>query len=429
MPHSKKTTPSEDLLVVKGNQLHVIMLKLIAVYSVIYAVTNLFMGYIQDVFIIVLPIFTVAVAYLLFRKGKRMLSKIWNASSIMLIIGTMCYIDSQETMVLAFFIPIVVGTLIVFQGPERNVGYVLTAITLGVLSVLTYTGFGAAVRPEMTPEKLHVEWMLNIVGASVMTMLEILFIMRISNDIQKQLVEKSEQLGKSNSELMMAVRTREKMLSILSHDLRSPVALLSSSLNLLRPSKIEPTMQEKLVEQLHERTQQTLALVDNLVLWTRSQSNHIEYHPAPLALSDLGKFISNYCNLYVNDKGIQFSIQLPENGSLVCDKEMIYTILRNLISNAFKFSNPKGTVTVRAEIDGGACRFSVRDQGKGMTQEMADRLLKGDSFTLPGTQNEKGHGLGMQLVHEFLLKHGSRLEIVTAPDAGTEFSFRLPFNA
>jgi signal transduction histidine kinase len=107
------------------------------------------------------------------------------------------------------------------------------------------------------------------------------------------------------------------------------------------------------------------------------------------------------------------------------DRDMIEAIFRNLISNAIKFTPPGGNVTIAAQDHGKTWIFSISDNGKGMTSEEIERITGGISFTTSGTNREKGHGLGMQLVQDFIRKHNSSLKIDSMLEQGTTFSFEL----
>ena len=176
------------------------------------------------------------------------------------------------------------------------------------------------------------------------------------------------------------------------------------------------------------RTRQTLDLMDKLLLWSRSQTSSIIFREEAIALSQIEQFVQSVCYLFENEKRIQFNYQFdtPTGAMLKGDRDMIEAILRNLISNAIKFTAAGGTITIAAKDLNRGWLLSVTDTGTGMTREEVEKISGGVPFTTAGTEREKGHGLGMQLVQDFILKHHSYLRIDSAPNRGTMFSFELP---
>jgi signal transduction histidine kinase len=199
-------------------------------------------------------------------------------------------------------------------------------------------------------------------------------------------------------------------------------------MELFETGTVDRELQAKLYSQMKSRTRQTLDLMDKLLLWSRSQTSSIIFREEPIALSQIEQFVQSVCYLFENEKQIQFNYQfdLPPGALLKGDREMIEAILRNLISNAIKFTSAGGTITIAAKELSRGWLLSVSDTGTGMTREEIEKISGGVSFTTAGTEHEKGHGLGMQLVQDFILKHHSSLRIDSAPNRGTVFSFELP---
>ena len=208
-------------------------------------------------------------------------------------IGGLCLITSPKTFILSFFIPIFIGTLIVFQGRERKVGYFFTGFTFLVFIFLLTTDYH--IGPPLVEDEAEIrrEWYINMIGAIAFSLLQIIFILRLSNTIQNSLLESRENLELANGQLKAAIDTRDKMISILSHDLRSPLLLMSSGLELLRPSKLPAAMSEKLIGDLTTRVKQTITMVDNLLLWSKRQADVVQYEPQPLKIAAIRKIISD----------------------------------------------------------------------------------------------------------------------------------------
>jgi signal transduction histidine kinase len=266
--------------------------------------------------------------------------------------------------------------------------------------------------------------MLNIGGSCLVTVMELIFILSISNSIQRQLIEKSNSINAMNKELNATIHTRDKMISIISHDVRGPLSLINSGLNLVDWEANLDKEEKDIVQELQKRADATVNLIDNLVLWSRSQTKEIHYSPKLLSNNDLNDILSNILTLQ-NSKGIRIDWQLNEGGEVFTDKNLLQAILRNLLSNAVKFTSIGGSITVKTKTLDKGIEISITDSGMGMSEETIHKIESGISLTSLGTENEKGHGIGLQLVSEFLEKSGSKLHIKSTLGKGSTFSFIL----
>ena len=170
-----------------------------------------------------------------------------------------------------------------------------------------------------------------------------------------------------------------------------------------------------------------LDLLDNLLLWSRSQTGTIEYVPQPLNLSEVVAGNLNLMQTTAQKKGIH--LQTDPNGNLrvYADKNMLDSVLRNLISNAIKFTPSGGSVVVGASERGDHAEVSVRDNGIGMSPSTLQHLFRLDAYhTTPGTDAEKGNGLGLILCKEFVEKNGGTLRVESTEGQGTTFRFTVP---
>jgi two-component system sensor histidine kinase/response regulator len=267
--------------------------------------------------------------------------------------------------------------------------------------------------------------MLNIGGASLLCILEILFILRINDLFQKRLVEQSQEMQQSNRTLRATLDTRDKLISVISHDLRSPIAVLHLALETLIDPSTPEDQRTLILENIHRRCSATLGLVDNLLLWAKAQKGILSYEEQEIALSELSEMAQRHISLLPSDKGISFECINTTESMVAGDRNMIDAVLRNLISNAFKFTPSGGYVKIRFTENANACRVSISDSGKGLDNYELERLRAGFAFTTNGTQKESGHGLGLQLVRGFLKAHNTELSIDSVPGTGSEFSFEL----
>jgi signal transduction histidine kinase len=277
--------------------------------------------------------------------------------------------------------------------------------------------------PPMTREELKLEWVMNLSGAVLITCIEMIFVLLISKRIQDKLLKQSDELEGNNEMLNSTIQTRDKMISIMSHDVRSPLILIGSGIKMVEGNQQDETTRLVLSE-LNRRADLALNMLDNLLLWSKSQSDQIYYSPVKIEFAEVRKMLNNMKSLQYS-KNIDFEIRIPAIGSFQGDKNMIEFILRNLISNANKFTPEGGRILVQLEQLDGKVNFKVKDTGVGMDAESIQKLLQGDSFTTLGTSKEKGHGIGLPVVQDFIRRHGGQLHIHSEPGKGSEFSFQL----
>jgi signal transduction histidine kinase len=172
---------------------------------------------------------------------------------------------------------------------------------------------------------------------------------------------------------------------------------------------------------------QTFRLLENLLEWANSQTGKISYKPSPVNLNELLKEDFGTLNDMAIRKNIELKPFIPENLVVIADRNMIKTVLRNLISNAIKFTPKNGKVEVSALTNDKYAEIAVSDNGIGMTQEIRAKIFRIDANLLTrGTENEKGTGLGLFLCKEFVEKHGGKIWVESESGKGSIFKFSLP---
>ena len=416
-----------DLIEEKARKLHVTLMYLIAGYSILYVIINYVFGQMTQAIITACIFPAVIISWILYLKGYYYYSKIWNGLQINSCVFILALTTGPETYVSVFFIPIIIGTLVTLQGKEKISGYLLSLFSLTLMSVSLVTDIRILDVTIPSEEAMQFERVANMVGVGVISALEVIYILGTSNDIQSQLLDQSSRLDERNTQLVAALYTRDKMMSMLSHDLRSPIASIYAGMELFESLSVDAETQAKLITQMKSRTGQTLALMDKLLLWSRSQNRSIIYREESIGIAQIEQFVKSVCYLFSNEKQIHFTydFQAAPEAMVRCDRDMIEAIFRNLISNAIKFTGSGGTVAISARESGKNWLFSVSDNGKGMSRREIEKIIGGVSFTTSGTEEEKGHGLGMQLVQGFIHKHNSRLEIRSELNQGATFSFQL----
>ncbi|MEY3836100.1 MAG: Histidine protein kinase DivJ [Bacteroidota bacterium] len=279
----------------------------------------------------------------------------------------------------------------------------------------------------MSSELAELDGLMNLLGVALVCIAEAYFIVQVTDSIQKKLVTKTRALNLKNEQLISTLYTRERMMSVLSHDLRSPIASLDSAADLLQGTDLDRETERAILSQFKGRTSSVLDLIDKLLLWTRSQTNNIQYNETPLSLTEIESMVNTICALSVSEKQIVYKVNFgsASESKVHGDKDMLETIFRNLISNATKYSKENGEVQITAQQTPHGWCFRVIDFGVGISPDFLKKLNSGDVLSTRGTKNEIGHGLGLQLVNDFLSKHGSHLLVSSVEGSGSEFYFYL----
>jgi signal transduction histidine kinase/ligand-binding sensor domain-containing protein len=247
---------------------------------------------------------------------------------------------------------------------------------------------------------------------------------------REELLAQKEALVKMNSELHDLNATKDKFFSIIAHDIKNPFNAILGFTELLEENFKEWTDEMKLeiINLVHKSSRNLYQLLENLLQWSRSQRGIIEFNPERIDLKDTFHSVVELMKSTAETKNIELGFTLPENGLAVhADRQMLDTIMRNLISNALKFTNTGGKVHCIAEINDGYANIKVTDNGVGMRSDIKDKLFRIDSnYTTYGTKNEMGTGLGLILVKEFVEKHGGKIGVESEVGRGSEFHFTLP---
>jgi signal transduction histidine kinase len=274
-------------------------------------------------------------------------------------------------------------------------------------------------------------WWFRIIGLSVIVILIIYaFRLRLRRlKEQKIILEKSVAI--KTSELNELNASKDKFFSIIAHDLKNPFNTIIGFSDMMKESirLNDPATFYEYTEMINTSAIQTLRLLDNLLEWANSQRGKLTFTPVQVILKELVKdeFVM------LDDMAIGKNIELRNNVNdlitVVADKNMLRTILRNLITNAVKFTHRDGKVEVDAIVYPGHVEVTVSDNGIGMPKVTMAKLFRIDAnLSTRGTENEKGTGLGLFLCKEFVEKHGGKIWVVSEENKGSVFHFILPLN-
>lgn len=240
----------------------------------------------------------------------------------------------------------------------------------------------------------------------------------------------AEKALKENEEHLRELNTsKDKFFSIIAHDLKSPFTSIIGFSDLLveKIHNKEYNDVELYSKMILKSSWLAMDLLTNLFEWSRLQTGRLEYIPGELDLISVIRETINLMNITADQKSITITSQLPDKLNVEADKYMISSVLRNLISNAIKFTYPGGKIEVSTEIATGDVVVTISDNGMGISLEGIRKLFRMDaSYSLMGTQGEEGTGLGLLLVKDFITKHGGSICVESKAGLGSKFSFSLP---
>ena len=252
-------------------------------------------------------------------------------------------------------------------------------------------------------------------------------VMRVMHQIQ--LVAAKRIIVKQNEELKRTISNRDKMYSVIAHDLRSPMASIRMVLNLAVNVVSRDIVGDEIFELLdkaNRESEETHDLLDNLLKWTKSQTGRLSVVYQDLDLDDIVPGVVDIFKVIAEMKKIDLKY-LPADEKLIvhADNDMIKTIIRNFLSNAVKFTPEGKAVEVFYKREGDFARISVRDYGVGISPERVESIFHTGETTY-GTGGEEGSGLGLQLCQDFARKNGGDARVESTLGEGSMFSFTLP---
>ena len=253
-------------------------------------------------------------------------------------------------------------------------------------------------------------------------------IIRVTHQIS--LVAAKRLILSKTEELQRTIAGRDKLYSVIAHDLRSPMGSIKMVLNMLilnLPSeKIGAEMYE-LLTMANQTTEDVFSLLDNLLKWTKSQIGKLNVVYQDVDLVEVTDGVIEIFSMVASLKKIRIREMKPERMMVNADIDMLKTVVRNLLSNAIKFSKENSEVLVKMEEVDGMAVVSVQDYGCGISEEGQKKLLHTDThFSTFGTNNEEGSGLGLLLCKDFVVKNGGKLWFTSKEGEGSIFSFSIP---
>lgn len=253
---------------------------------------------------------------------------------------------------------------------------------------------------------------------------------RFNSRLQQEVDLRTMELQKSEKALMESNAAKDSFFSIIAHDLRNPFNVILGYLDLLTCDDADYSEKEqrKILLKLKSASVRTIDLLENLLTWAQAQRGSLPFNPEKFNLSEVIADNINLHDTFAHSKDISLIPRIERDIKVFADRNMISTVIRNLISNALKFTFPGGTVIIGVEIhENENVVVYVKDNGMGISPAVLDNLFKIEQRTVcKGTANETGTGLGLILCKEFIEKNGGKIQVTNNSDTGSTFSFTLP---
>lgn len=237
------------------------------------------------------------------------------------------------------------------------------------------------------------------------------------------------ELAGSRKEIIEMNRTRDKLYSIIAHDLRSPYSNLKLMISAVAGGQLDPSSSDfmDIMNDMEKSVFATSLLLENLLGWTTRQSNSIPFSPELVSVNPIIAEGVLFLKSNARIKNITIELDVPDELKAYFDTVTINTVFRNLISNAIKFTPENGTIKISSGTNEKYIEISILDTGIGMSEEVIQIIFKDhEPHTSPGTENERGSGLGLHMVKEFIEKNRGKLKVESTKGKGTQFTISLP---
>ncbi|HSH18825.1 MAG TPA: hybrid sensor histidine kinase/response regulator [Draconibacterium sp.] len=252
-------------------------------------------------------------------------------------------------------------------------------------------------------------------------------LVRIQNHLE--LIRSKRQIELQAQELRHANALKDKMFSVISHDLRSPLSSIKLTLDFVATGVLKPDSElfKDTVKDLVKTTDEAYVLLENLLGWAKSQSNTLKVHPENLELKSLALSVVGLLKLSSENKKIKIENKITDDIIVLADMQMVHSVFRNLLSNALKFTPGNGAIeinTLKKDIE---VEISIKDSGVGISTNNLKKIFdQNQSVKTFGTNNEAGSGLGLVLCKDFVEKNGGKIWVESESGKGSIFTFTLP---
>jgi signal transduction histidine kinase len=419
-------------------QIHIEVLLILGFMSVLTGIQNLFISFPfwYPVMFFVASGLTVVLVLLNYYKGWYKTSKFVSIVLLYLMtIASWIYGDGINGSALLFIGAIVIYTIGFYPKIYLPL-FILNFLVFSALILITFT-FPETIMHKYVSEN---ERVIDLIASYLIITISVVFILkvilnnydRMSGITKKQKLELELlncELKSVNEELVHLNASKDKFFSIISHDLRSPISslvrfsgTLAENINSYDTDTIRNHV--KAMNQTHHKT---LLLLEDLLLWSKGFSDNVSFETTRTDIAEISNEIIEEMKNQAIQKNTSLTCMVPEGLYLKSDINMLKTILRNLVSNAIKFTGENGSISIRTEEAEDVATIIVSDNGIGIDTDTITKLWDiRQQYSTLGTKEESGTGLGLILCKEFVEKHGCKIWVESEPGRGSNFKFTMP---
>ncbi|MCF8225352.1 MAG: sensor histidine kinase [Bacteroidales bacterium] len=327
-----------------------------------------------------------------------------------------------------------IGLAIVAIGAINDMLYVADCINTGYIShvmMFVYLVIYAMIFSGKGNHDFKMAEKLSKENTTIREQLEMLVEKRTKelNEKSLALTEQQKKLSKFNSDLQKEINIRNSFFAILGHDIRGPVGYIRQVLEMLAIGQLKQKEAQEMIMLAAESSGAVLNLLENLLAWGRTKTGELTHIVVKFELKPVINDTMSLFRLPLKEKNINLEINISESLSVFADREHVKLIIRNLVSNAVKFTNPGGKVSVNSYFSQANRKvlIEVEDNGIGMSSSQLEAIFSnGETKSIPGTRNEKGTGLGLKLSRELAEMNHGWIKAVSRKGAGSKFSVGLP---
>ncbi|MBN2733220.1 MAG: tetratricopeptide repeat-containing sensor histidine kinase [Balneolaceae bacterium] len=266
-------------------------------------------------------------------------------------------------------------------------------------------------------------WLIVAGIIIILVILLSLYLLYRSNEEKKEI---NKQLKAKHQRLEELNEVKDKMLAIIAHDLRSPLSAMHGMLYLMQEEDLSEKETKQMTTELSLSLNRSINMMDNLLAWARGQMSGFKMNIKDVNCHIIVEKVFKDYALSARQKGILLRNEADENHTVKADFDMLKLILRNLISNSIKFCQEGDEIRVSTREATDKIILNVKDSGTGISEEIQKNLFTSNNRSHPGTQNEKGSGLGLQLCKEFIEKQGGEIKVESSEGKGTSMIFSFP---
>lgn len=343
-------------------------------------------------------------------------------------VTSLVYMDSIDVGIELFFILYAVFGVFFLQ----NLRLILLAISFSLISY--FAVFIIEQNYEFVMKDINYPfYVFNHVLSVALIFIGLFLIKKENKDYQTEILNSNEELyrhtqeiERQKEELAELNNLKSKLFSVISHDLRTPLYGLRNLFRSVEQYNLPAEEIKVLIPDVVKDLHYTTDLMENLLQWAKSQMKGESLSPQLIDMSKLIHDVQQIVRLQAENKQVYLKTKTDKPVYIYADKEMIEVVLRNLISNAIKFTPNEGEVSIDVKEDDELIEVLVSDTGTGMSEEARSKLFGDEHFTTKGTSNESGTGLGLMICKEFLRKNGGDIHVESELGKGSTFAFTLP---